>query len=173
MPVVLFKPIKPAKFNEKKVYAALEKEIKAISKDILFDFEVTTWTWKHKVKFQRLVQIGPSSAEILVGTDDEIYGYVDQGTKRHFVAPKRAPALAWQTGYTPKTVVGKMIAQPGGAFGSYAYDSKGHFVSGIKARKFTKTIQKSWEKKFKSRMEKAMRTAAQDSGNFYSASFWG
>jgi hypothetical protein len=172
MPAILFKEIKPARLQEKKMNDALKRELETISKDMLFDFEVTVYTWNKKPKFQRLLSVGPGSVDILVGTDDEIYKYVDEGTKRHFVAPKNAPALAWQTGYAPKTVAGKMIAQPGGAFGNFAYDAKGHFVKGIKARKFTKTIQKSWEKKFKTRMEKAMRDAVQVSGNFYSAGFW-
>lgn len=172
MPAILFKEIKPGKFNQAAVQKALQKELVAISKDMLFDFEVTVYTWNKKPKFQRLIDATPYKTEILVGTDDEIYKYVDEGTKRHWVQPKNAPALAWQTGYKPKTVVGKMIAQPGGKFGPWAYDAKGHWVKGIKARKFTKTIQKSWEKKYKTRMEKAMKTAAQVSGNFYSEAFW-
>lgn len=170
--MILFKEIKPKRLQDKAMNAALKRELEAISKDILFDFEATTWSWKHKVKFQRLVSVGPNSTDILVGTDDEIYGYVDQGTKRHFVAPKVAPALAWRTGYQSKTVVGKMVAREGGSFGGFAFDAKGHYVSGIKARRFTKQIQKSWEKKFKSRMERAMKEAAHISDNFYSASFW-
>lgn len=172
MPVILFKEIKPNRLQDKKMNATLKRELDTISKDILFDFEVTTYTWNKRPKFQRLVSVGPNSVDILVGTDDEIYKYVDEGTKRHFVAPKNAPALAWQTGYKPKTVSGKMIAQAGGAFGPYAFDAKGHFVSGIKARKFTKTIQKMWDKKFKTRMEKAMKEAAQVSGNFFSEANW-
>lgn len=172
MPAILFKEIKPGKLQEKKMQDVLKRELTTISKDMLFDFEVTTYTWTKKPKFQRLVSVGPNSVDILVGTDDEIYKYVDEGTKRHFIAPKNAPALAWRVGYRPKTVAGKMIAQAGGAFGNFAYNSKGHWVKGIKARKFTKTIQKSWEKKFKTRMEKAMKVAAQVSGNFYSESSW-
>lgn len=172
MAVVLFKEIKPARLQEKKMNNILKRELESISKDMLFDFEVTTYTWKKRPKFQKLFSVGPNSVDILVGTDDEIYKYIDEGTKAHFVAPKNAPALAWQTGYKPKTVVGKMIAQPGGAFGAYAFDARGHMVSGIKARKFTKTIQKSWEKKFKTRMEKAMKEAAKESDNFFSEGFW-
>lgn len=171
-PMILTKAIKPKRINEKAMYDILNRELESISKDILFDFEVTAYTWNHKPEFTRLVSIGPSSVDILVGTDDEIYKYIDEGTKKHFVGPKKKGVLAWRTNYVPKTSPGSMIATGGGASGPFAFDSKGHMVSGIKARKFTKTIQKSWEKKFKSRMEKAMKEAAQSTGDFYAAGSW-
>ncbi len=173
-PVVLLKQIKPAKYNQAAVQKAIQKANIAASKELLFDFEATAWSFRRKVKFQRLLDVTPFKTEILVGTDDEIYGYLDVGTKRHFIAPKHKPALVWRSGARQtKTVVGRMVAGVGSpASGPLAFDAKGHFVKGIKARKFTVTLQKDWRPKYLRRMEKAMSEGAKASGNFYSAAYW-
>ena len=161
--MILIKTINPGKFNQKGMRDALTAETQAISKDILLDFELTTATWKHQPKFERLVQVGPDKVEILVGTDDEIYGYVDKGTKPHVIRPKRkGGVLAFPSGYNAKTVPNIPSSFKGGSFGTIIFAGAVKHP-GTKARNFDKVIRKSWLPKMKRRMEAAMRRATKAS----------
>lgn len=162
--MILTKAIKPRKLKKEVFRQEFEVEAEAISKDILLDFELTTATWKTKVKFERLVSVGPNSIDVFVGTDNKIYLYINDGTRGHFVAPVRASALRFPKVYKAKSMPGVIASGSGGASGGFAY-SKGHFVKGIKARKFDKTIQKMWRKKYKRRMEKALSRATKKSNH--------
>ena len=163
--MILVKPIHPAKLNEHAIRAALETELEAVSKDILLDFELTTATWDHKVKFERQVSVGPKSVDILVGTDDEIYGYVNNGTRPHVILPKTPHGvLAFPSKHKAKTQPGKETAGAGGSSGPTVF-AKGVLHPGTKARKFDRTIAKKWKPRFQKRMEAAMSRAAKVSGH--------
>ena len=162
--MILTKPISPKKLNDKAMRAVFVDEAKTVADEIELDFYLTVNTWKHQPDFEKIVEIGSAAISILVGTDNEIYRYVNDGTKRHWVEPKKAKALRFRSLYTAKTTPGKMVARSGGASGPFWY-SKGHWVSGIDDRNFDEAIQKEWEPKFKSRMEDAMKKAAKVSGN--------
>lgn len=145
--------------------AALNKAADDSANDILLDFELTTATWNHQPKFEKLVQVGPDEIAVLVGTDDEIYGYVDKGTKPHIIAPKKpGGVLAFPSGYTAKTRPNVASSSNGGSGGDTVFAA---YVlhPGTEARNFDKVIQKDWEKKFKRRMEQAMSEAASASGH--------
>jgi hypothetical protein len=162
--MIVTKPIKPTTLKKEAMVKAINDELQKTSKDILFDFEATAWNWKHKVKFTREVSIGPNSADILVGTDDEIYGYVDQGTKMHTIQPKKKGGyLAFKVGGSPKTMPGVMVSGAGNPGTKQVFAKK--VRNKITARRFSKTIQKEWDKKFKNRMEKAMNEAVKASGH--------
>lgn len=160
----LFKPIRPKKLNERAMLQALLDEAESIADDIELDFGLTVATWNREVKFEKIVDAGKDGISILVGTDDEIYGYVSGGTKAHVILPVRAKALAFLDGYKAKTVVGSAVSRRGGAFGNTVF-SQGVVHPGTEARNFDEIIKKDWSKKFKRRMEKAMRQAAKVSDN--------
>jgi hypothetical protein len=101
---------------------------------------------------------------VLVGTDDEIYGYVNEGTKPHTIWAKNARTLAFPSAYTPKTRPGHMTAGSGGASGPTVFAAEVHHP-GTEARNFDKAIQKEWKPKFKRLMEQAMKTGATASGH--------
>jgi len=164
----VMKGIKPKTMNEAVMRKMLLDEMRDSADEMLKDFHATTSTWDHKPEFEKLFQLSGGTVAIIVGTDDEIYGYVSNGTKRHWVGPKGkgrggADALKFMSIYTPKTSPGSMSAGPGGGSGEFWF-SKGHYVSGIKARRFDEHIQKLWVKKFKTRIEKAMSRARKASG---------
>lgn len=144
---------------------ALEAEAERVSKDLLLDFELSVATWDHKVKFERLVSVGPRSVDVLVDTDDEIYRYVNDGTVDHFVAPKKkGGVLAFPAVYAAKSTPGVPVSRTGGSSGPMVF-SRGHMVSGIKARNFDQVIKKEWVSKYKRAMEKAMANARKASGH--------
>lgn len=91
-----------------------------------------------------------------VYTINEIYGYVNDGTDGHIVAPKNKPFLAFQPNYTAKTSPSRISARAGGAKGGYVYTRKGHYVKGIKAREFDKQIAKLRKESFENDMGEAL-----------------
>lgn len=121
------------------------------------DFERTTRGWKTEVKFttQKALNVTSTSIRGAVGTDNKIYGYVNNGTRPHIIRPKRAKALRFQTGYRPKTRFRTLISfSGGGAYGAYAY-AKSVRHPGTKPREFDYTIADMRQPDF----EKACRSA--------------
>jgi hypothetical protein len=128
------------------------------------DYESTTATWRHKPRFVKVVSLMAPGPTLLVGTDDEIYGYVEEGTRPHIILPRRAKALRFKTGYKAKTRPGVIGSFPGGASGPVVF-SQGVLHPGTKPRDFSKKIQEKREKWFRRQMEAAMRNAVQKSGH--------
>ena len=168
---LVIKEIKPARFKEKAFRDAIRKAAKQAGKDIEKDFKKTTKTWSHKPKFETVVAMDPN-VEVLVGTDDEIYGYVSGGTglwgpkhEKYPIFPKKPGGmLAFPSSYKAKTrprVIGSTAGGPSGPIMIRPYVEH----PGIKPREFDKVIQKKWESPFKRRMERAMRDAARASGH--------
>lgn len=96
------------------------------------DFEATTSTWDTDVDFATQRQ---SPEEYSVGTDNEIYGYVSQGTRPHKIRAVNAPNLAFQTGYRAKTTPRQIGSSAGGPFGDSAF-AKEVDHPGTEAREF-------------------------------------
>ncbi len=158
--VLQFKQIKPKRFQGSKAVNILLGATRKAGNDIRKDFEETTKTWSKKPEFQMVYAVRPNGPEVLVGTDNEIYGYVNEGTKPHPIFPVRAKALRFQTGYVAKTVPGQLFSRAGGASGDVVHRA---YVMhpGTEARNFDDIIQKAWASKFKTRIEQAMREAAE------------
>ena len=95
---------------------------------------------------------------MLVGTENVILGYVDDGTRPHIIRPVRASRLRFKSGYNAKTKPHKIGSQAGGAFGDTVYAMQVRHP-GSKAREFSPTIQKRRRKPFTRRMVKAMQKA--------------
>lgn len=160
--VLKFKQIKPSTLNIDGMIDALVAEAERVADEIETDFAFTTSTWDHQPKFEKEIDTTDGIA-VLVGTDDEIYGYVNDGTRPHTIEPVNKSVLRFQAGYTPKTSPGSMTSKRGGSFGDFVY-AKSVRHPGIRPRNFDKRISKEWESKYKSRMEGAMRDARHASG---------
>ena len=177
---IVIKEIKPQRFNDRAFKKAIQDAAKEAAKGMEKDFKKTTATWQHKVTFTKIVSVMPD-VEILVGTDDQIYTYVNDGTGLYGPKKKKYPifagiytgksnkkALSFQWGgpgsYRAKTSPGKIGSTAGGPSGPMvAFPYVEH--PGIKPRKFDITIQEKWESRFKRQMEKAMSKAAKASGH--------
>ena len=146
-------------------YGAILKEANQYAKDMKLDFDATTGTWNHKVNFQTDVSVLPDIVSVKVWTDDEIYGYVDKGTKPHIIRPKKPGGrLFFKVGGTPKTQPGQDTAGPGSPGTKLVAASEVHHP-GTKARNFTKEISKHHSRDFYSRMRTAIRKWARESGH--------
>ncbi len=156
------KGIKPKKLNVDEFRKEVLNALRAEGRDVKKEYEKTTKTWKKKPKFEVLIGLtrGPGgSASVLVGTDDEIYRYVDEGTKGHYVPKSGAATMAFRPGYKAKTKPRKIGSSAGGAFGNKIVRRGRWWVKGIVAREFSPTIQKRRRKPFTRRMVKAMQAA--------------
>lgn len=154
------------RLSQDEAYKAILAELVQYEKDVLLDFQATTATWEHKVKFEHEHLVLPDIVSIKVWTNDEIYGYVDKGTKPHTISPKNKPRLAFMVGGTPKTQPGVDTAGPGSKGTKLVVLPVGRSVHhpGIKPRNFTKEIRKYHTKDFYSRIDKAMRKWVRESG---------
>jgi hypothetical protein len=160
---IVMKAIKARRFNDAAFRQAIESEIQRVADEIEADFKATTATWKRQVKFEKIISFTPP-VEVLVGTDDEIYRYVDEGTRPHPIFPVRAKALAFPSGYSAKTTPGVIGSKPGGGFGPTVFAAY-VYHPGTEARHFDKVIQQKWQTRFKRRMEAALSRAAKASGH--------
>ena len=179
--MIVAKAIKPARFKSEAFTRAITAAANKAAKDIEKDFKTTTKTWKHKPKFVKEVDTKTSPVQVLVGTDDEIYRYVDEGTglwgPKHakypifagiYTGKSNKKALSFQWGgpgsYKAKTkpgVIGSSGGGPSGPMVAFPYVMH----PGIEPRQFDQMIQKKWEPRFKRLMEQALSTGARGSGH--------
>jgi hypothetical protein len=169
--MILMKTIKPARLKESafrlEFLNAMRKAGTVIKQQ---DFEKTTATWKHKPKFESVVSLTGPGPVLLVGTDDEIYGYVSRGTKEHaiwagiYTGKSSKKVLAFPSRSTPKTRPG-VIGSGAGSRGKVDTFRPYVMHPGTKPRKFEEAIRKKREKWFKRQMEMAMKRAAAKSGH--------
>lgn len=151
-------------YNLAAIEAELTKFANEFANDMLLDFELTTAFWEHKVKFEKLIDVSGAKVEILIGTDDEIYGYVNNGTKPHKIKPKgKGYPLAFMVGGSPKTTPGKAVSSKG-TLGTLPVKAMEVDHPGTKAREFDKQIAKKFEKKFANTAQKALDRAIKRAG---------
>ena len=156
--------IRPKKLDEKAMRAALLDGLKEVARDVDEDFAKTYATWKRKPKFKTEVELRERGGRFQVSTDNEIYGYVDQGTKPHIIRPKRAQRLFFKGGYSAKTTPRVIGSNSGGASGPDVFANAVRHP-GTKAREFAATLKEKYQRTFGKSMQQAMRRAAQKSGH--------
>lgn len=123
------------------------------------DFEQTTATWKDRVRFV----IEKDRRGYRVFTKDDIYRFVDEGTRPHIIRAKRAKVLAFQGGYAAKTRPGVIGSTAGGPSGGMQYAKEVHHP-GTQARRFTKIIYAKWQKLVARRVQKAINAGVEAIG---------
>jgi len=163
--VVKVKPIKPGKFQDDKFWFELMAGADEVADGILADYRKTTATWNRRVEFVKHVESGKEGIVIWIDTDDEIYAYVDKGTKGPYIILPKKPGgvLVFQSQFIPKTKPG-VIGSTSGFVGGDTVFSAGVIHPGITPRRFTEVIAKKWEKPFRTTMEKALARARKASG---------
>lgn len=164
--------IKPSTLKQDKMRLAFLNAMRKQATEIKAEFKKTTATWEHKVKFESIVGLRrtPPGPELLVWTDDEIYGYVNNGTRPHPIFPRRAKALVFQWGgkgsYKPKTKPRVIGSGPSSISNPQTWRLPYVDHPGIKeGRHFDEEIEKKHRPKFKRAMEQAMSDARKASGH--------
>jgi len=161
----------PKKFKGKVFKRAIQQAARNTGNFTMKEYRKTTKTWKKKPVFRKETKSKRDRIEVDIYTNNEIYGYVDKGTKRHdiwagyYTGKSDKKALSFMAGGTPKTRPG-VIGSSSGAKGAqkvltpYVIDHPG-----TKARNFTKLIQKTTEQKAHDELTKAIKQAAKDCGH--------
>lgn len=140
-----FSAIKPQFYDVEAIASASEDAVDEVAKGMLEDFEQTTRTWDHKVNFVIIETRRGGSYSVGVGTDDDIYKYVDKGTRAHTIRPRRANYLRFREGHRAKTRRGRLKSGRGGSFGGFVYRKRVRHP-GTEARDFTGLIEKRWKR---------------------------
>ncbi|GAG19960.1 unnamed protein product, partial [marine sediment metagenome] len=136
------------------------------------EYQKTTKYWKHKVGFRGRLSERGMVTTIEVGTDDEIYGYVDEGTGKaaghgglYPITPKKpGGVLAFPSMSTPKTKPGRLRSGYGRK-GKTTVFAKKVMHPGIKPRGFSPQIKKKMEPVLEADMQNAMGRGAKKSGH--------
>ena len=168
--MIVAKVIKPGRFNADAFQREIARAANEAGKTIKKDFEATTKHWDNKPEFELIVSLEPSPVEVLVSTDDEIYKYVNDGTKPHeiwagwYTGKSEHKSLVFPSAFTAKTKPNSLQTGPGSSGGALVHTP---YVEhkGSKPRNFDKLIKKKRERWFKQQMEDAMARARKASGH--------
>ena len=167
MATITVKVIKPKKMNQRAFDSVLLKALASTEKGILKDFTDTTATWKHKPEFRHGHTLNTTRGTAYTDTQDEIYGYVNDGTRPHPITPKGPWALKFRGGkgsYRAKTAPRRFGSRPGGPSGPVVYRRSVQHP-GTKAREFDKIIAKRWKTLLPRAMRSALDKEAKASGH--------
>jgi len=169
MTVFSVKAIKPASLKVSAVRLELLNALRkegTVQKNLL---KGTTKYWEgDKPTFVSEISLAGNDAVLLVGASGSTKGaekwqYLDDGTKAYWVYPRRAKMLRFRPGHTSGSRPGTLDVKPSRSYGDYVY-SRGHRVSGIKARGWTKVVLKQRYKPFRERMNVALTAGLQKGG---------
>jgi hypothetical protein len=141
-------------FNLAAIQRAITSTLNQAAQDAQKDLQSTTATWKRKVTFA----ITPIPDGFQVSTDDEIYGYVDQGTPPHIITPKRGKMLRFGPGSRPKTTV-RVIGSTAGAKGGAPVVARIVHHPGTEAREFSQMLQEKYDDELPKRIDVALGEA--------------
>lgn len=140
--------------DPKKLSRVVENALSSAALGVKADFGVTVQTWSHKPKFTITKKLG----ERVIKTTDEIYGYVDRGTRPHVIRAKRGGVLAFKGTYRAKSRPRSISSTSGGASGASVF-AKAVRHPGTKARKFSETIAEKWDKQLPQIVQRAIDSA--------------
>lgn len=142
--VIKLKAIVPKSlaFDPKGMARAIKNGLDGAARGAKVDFDVTAQTWKHKPAFRIEA---PNAMARTVSTDDEIYGYLDQGTRAHRIVARRAKRLRFMSGFRPKTRAGYIGSNQGSRSGAPVFAQAVNHP-GTKPRKLAKAIATKWQK---------------------------
>lgn len=138
--------------DPKKLARALTNALNGVAKDIQVDFKVTVQTWEHKPSFPIS---SPSAYRRIVSTDDEVYAFVNDGTRPHIIRPKGGGVLVFRTPFRAKTLPNQIASGPG-SVGQTEAIAREINHPGTKARNFDKAIHEKWGKQFAQIMQRAV-----------------
>lgn len=118
-------------------------------------YEKTAATWSRKPKFQ-IRKRGKRSTEVF--TENEIYEYLDKGTRPHVIRAKRASTLSFNTaGFQSKTVPRRLTPRPGKAAGPPRAFPIAVQHPGMRARGYTPIIRRTSQKRLKRNVDRALQ----------------
>ncbi len=159
-----FKAIIPKKPN----FKALEKELRIGLENTADQMEELyrqgVEDWDEQPEFDKTVELERDKGVARVTTEDEIYGYVHDGTDPHDIEPVFSPVLVFSADYSPKTQPGRIFSTPGGPSGDTVFAAAVEHP-GSDARNFTGPIKQKMRPIFREEIEEAFKRGAPKTGH--------
>lgn len=146
---------KRAMAEPRKMAQAIKNALDGAAKAAQVDFNVTAQTWQHKPAF---TIDSPSDFSRVIGTDDEVYGYVNSGTRPHVIKPRNGKVLAFGSSFSPKTAP-RVIGSGGGSKGGGTVFSRGVNHPGTDAREFDQAKAEKWTDLLPQTIQRAIDSA--------------
>lgn len=151
--MIKLKAIKPGRdpFDTAAYRRALKQGLDTTARHVKEQFERTTATWQHSVSFSI---DSPSDHERIIGTDDDVYGYVDDGTRPHVIVA-HGRVLTFGPGSQAKTRPRVVGSGSGGGGGATIFRPR---VShpGTEPREFSETIGEEAEQRLADDLQQAI-----------------
>lgn len=133
---------------------AIENALNETALAIKVDYSVTVQTWKRKPTF-KIEKPDQYTRDIY--TENEIYGYVSEGTDPHPIRARNKPMLVFQANYAAKTTPRVIASKQGGPYGPWrtAYEVQ---HPGFPGREFPEVINDKWEKQWPTQLQRAINS---------------
>lgn len=132
---------------------AIANQLNMTALAVKVDFGVTVQTWSDKPSFTIEAQGDWSRT---VGTDDDIYAMLNEGTGPHVIAPRRGGVLAFRTPFQAKTLPRSISSGPGRRGANVAFTRGVVHHPGTKAREWDTVIAEKWDRLFAQQMQRAI-----------------
>lgn len=138
--------------NTVKLRRAIENALTGEAKAVHVDLSVTTRTWKHRPAFTIDREDGLKRT---VATDDEVFGYVDEGTPPHLIVAHGPGPLVFGVGGHAKTTP-RVIGSKAGGKGVTIVRARAVHHPGTAAREFTETVKDKWDDRLPDILQRAI-----------------
>ncbi len=122
-----------------RIHNAQKEAMKKMEKMALGFYSMSVKTWEHQPRFITTAGATHTIFFLEIGSDSPIFHWVDKGTPSHLIVPVQASILAFQGGYTAKTVPWMFGSGQGGPFGDTVF-AKVVWHPGIEPRRFTEQV---------------------------------
>jgi hypothetical protein len=132
---------------------AITNTLNAVALDIKADFAVTTQTWGDKPMF---AITSPTPYTRAIGTDNENYTRLNEGTRPHVIAPRPGGTLVFRTPFKSKTLPRTIASGSGSKGANQVFTRKPIQHPGTEARQFDTVIKEKWDKQVGSIFQRAI-----------------
>jgi hypothetical protein len=143
--------ILPRRFNPSVFRKAFSNTADQFGKETQQQFNKTTATWDGKPTFTIEKAVSTGRIIVIVATNNEIYGFVNNGTKPHIILPgiltgkSDKKALAFASQFSPKSTPGIIGSNPG-FVGPVDTVRAGVSHPGTTGIFFNRLIKEDWER---------------------------
>ena len=132
--------------------SSLEDTLLSVVEGMLTDYAATTDTWETPVEFDFELELEGAGYTAVVGTNDQIYEWVNDGTGQAggnradwYPIPSAPTGVAYQSRFTPKTQPGVLSSRAGGKTGPTDVIRSQVLHPGIEPRNFDADITAKWQ----------------------------
>lgn len=143
-----FRSISPSRLDPNLFAKAFEQASREMEKDVKGAFTDITSGWKKPPVWRGYVRLTADNIYISVGTTDQIFKFVDEGTVAHIIRPVKAKMLHWVDPASGEDRFAKEVHHPGS-----------------KARKYSAEIREIWLGLMPDYFDKYLLEAIQQSGH--------